>query len=149
MKYFNESEENLRKLKQSLDEWKGTPYKHWCGVKGQGCDCIHFVARVYEEMGYGPFDIKPYPRDWNLHNEEELLFNGILKQLPCDVLPIDIPLQNGDVILYKFGKTISHSGIYFNEEVYQALTDMRVEKLHWKDKRWFKRMKYILRVKAL
>ncbi len=147
MKYYFEDPERQAQLKTELDEWMGTPYRHWAGVKGEGCDCIHFVARVFEGLGFGPFKIERYPRDWHLHNFEELLMKGLRRELKnVEELPLDTEPMNGDVVLYRFGKTSSHSAIFFDNHVYQALTGMGVERRHWADKQWFRRKTMMMRL---
>jgi len=154
MKYFFKDIENQKKLKRILKEWEGTPYRHWSGVKQGGCDCIHFVVKVLEEFGFGPFKIQKYPRDWHLHRDEERLLNGIRIALNGKVEEykerkdaLVIPI-NGDIILYQFGKVISHAGIYFDNHVYQSLNNIGIQKRKWADKTWYKRMKYIHRLLA-
>lgn len=141
MKYFFEDIEKQNQLKSILKEWEGTPYRHWAGVKQGGCDCIHFVARVLEEFGFGPFQIPKYPKDWHCHNYEELLLNGIRIQLENEIELVNInnPM-NGDILLYRFKKVISHAGIYYTNYVYQSLDDIGVQKRIWKDTKWRKRL---------
>ena len=147
MRYYFENPKHQKELKTALDEWVGTPYRHWAGVKGQGVDCIHFVARAFEDIGLGPFRVERYNKDWHLHNPEELLLKGLRRELNADELPPDDPM-NGDVVLYRFAKTLSHSAIYFDGYVYQAIERVGVEKRNWKDKKWFKRRQLIIRVLA-
>ena len=152
MKFLSDDKEKLERLRGIVESWVNTPYQHWCGVKGEGCDCIHFVARSLEEMGYGPFTIPWYSKDWNLHNGAEVLLDGIREQLPHVEFDIEFSLDmpiDADIVLFRFGKVNSHAGIFFDGHVYQALNKARVERRHWKDKVWYKRRTKILRVLAL
>lgn len=151
MSYYFEEVEKQEALKAALDAWLGTPYRHWAGVKGEGCDCIHFVVRVFEELGLGPFKIQRYNKDWHIHNTAELLLQGFREQFEGDVVMEELPASTnpfvGDIILYHFGKVTSHSAIYYDNHVYQSITGLGVERRHYYDKSWFKRIRTIMRLK--
>lgn len=123
MKYFFEDIENQKKLKKILDEWVGTPWRHRCGVKGKGADCIHFVARVLEELGlliWRDGLIPDYAPDWHLHNTRELLKDALEKEVRGEWVNIENPM-NGDILLSHYAKAASHAGFYFDGYVYQAI----------------------------
>jgi len=146
-KYFFEDKEKQAELKKILDSWIGTPFRHFSGVKGCGCDCIHFIASVFEEVGVQPegFYIQRYTKDWHLHNSKELLLEGIKAQLRVKHVGL-FPPMNGDVYLFQFGKVISHAAIFCDGSLYQSLTDIGVQKLPFFDRNWDKRKKYNFRV---
>lgn len=151
MKYYFEDLDKQRRLKIILEEWVDTPFRHHVGVKQVGCDCIHFAARVFEEMGLVRWrkNLFPnYPYDWHLHNTRELLAEGIEQNLNVEKLDKDSPKMNGDILLHHYGKAASHAGIYFDDYVYQALTDIGVKKIHVSDKTFKKQMKFIYRILA-
>jgi len=147
MEYFFGDTGRQRELKRILDEWRGTPYRHWAGVKGLGCDCIHFIVRVLEELGLGPFTVPRYARDWHMHNSEELLFDGITNGLEQEEVGFASPM-NGDIMLFQFGKAISHSAIYYDKYLYQAINNVGVEKINWMDNKWHKRKRFNFRILA-
>ncbi len=135
-------------LKKILDEWLDTPFRHHCSIKGLGCDCIHFVACVLDELKIlilTKKTIPDYPRDWHLHNTRELLEEGIIKNLNVEKINLSNPV-NGDIICSHFGKAASHAGIYFDGYVYQALNDIGVRKINFNDKKFKKRMKFAYRI---
>lgn len=142
--FFNTPLE-IDQLREEVESWVGTPYRHWCGVKGSGCDCIHLVARVMEASGAAPYKIPWYPKDWHLHRSEELLEQGIVSQNKT-VLVDEADIRDGDIVLYRFGRTNSHAAIFVDGHVYGALTGTRVERLHWDDPVLRKRLSKILRV---
>lgn len=154
MEYYFDDNENRDKLKAVLKSWKRTPYLHMCGEKGLGCDCIHLVLRVYQEMGIVPEDYKipNYNADWHLHNKESLLAKGVITSLNdrAEILVglKDYRPKDGDVILYHYGKTISHAGIYCDRKVYQALHGAGVLAIDYSDKTWKKRARVAIRMKA-
>jgi len=146
--YYFEDTEKQKELKIILDSWLDTPFKHKTCVKGLGCDCIHFVGSVFQELGLFRFDLKTvpdYPKDWHLHNTRELLSEGIIERLNVEKISL-INLMNGDIILSHYGKASSHAGIYFDGYVYQALTDIGVKKINFKDQKYRKQMKFCYRI---
>lgn len=87
--------------------WLRTPYINCGDVKGVGVDCAMLLVRVYCDLGLVPaFDPRPYSPDWFLHRDEEKYLGWIKDYAE----PVDDP-QPGDVVLFKFGRTVSHGGI--------------------------------------
>lgn len=132
-------------LRVELNSWLDTPYKHWSGVKGKGVDCIHFVVRVLEATGgtQGRFiRIQKYSKDWNLHRGEEMLREGIERQLYVQKIsypkershPIELKenIGPGDIVLFQFGRHAAHVGIYLDGLVYQTVTNDGVIQKPWK-----------------
>lgn len=149
MKYYFEDVEKQKELKKILDEWENTPFKHHIGVKGFGCDCIHFVGMVLNEMRLFVFNKKTvpdYPKDWHLHNTREILSEGIESRLNIEKKSINDSLMNGDIILSHYGKAASHAGIFFDNYVHQALNDIGVKKIHISDQKFKKKMKFVYRI---
>jgi len=149
MYYFDDIKKQ-KKLKIILESWVGTPFKHKTAVKGKGCDCIHFVGSVFQEIGLFKFNLKTvpdYPPDWHLHNTRELLSEGIAERLSVERVDLN-NLINGDIILSHYGKASSHAGIYFDGYVYQALTSIGVRKISFKDTKYRKQMRFCFRIKT-
>lgn len=148
--YYFEDIKNQEKLKVILESWVGTPFKHRTGVKGRGCDCIHFVGCAFSEMGIFNFDKKKvpqYPKDWHMHNTREILSEGIIERLNVDKKSLS-ELINGDIILSHYGKASSHAGIFFDGYVYQSISGIGVKKINFKDKTFRKQMKFVYRIKS-
>jgi cell wall-associated NlpC family hydrolase len=147
--YFDDPAKRVE-LKRILDEWLGTPYRHHCGVKGLGCDCIHFVARVFEEMGVLKWRknlIPDYPRDWHLHNTRERLLERLVKELPVTEVDLAMP-TDGDIILSHYGQAASHAAIYFGGRVSQSVDTIGVVRISFSDKIFRRQMKYAYRLTA-
>ncbi|MBW2598547.1 MAG: C40 family peptidase [Deltaproteobacteria bacterium] len=145
--YF-ENTERQNQLKKILDEWLNTPFRHHCGVKGKGCDCIHFVARVFEEMGILSWRkglIDSYPRDWHLHNTRERLSEGIEKELKVKKINLS-ELKNGDILLSHYGRAASHAAIFFGDYVYQSIAPIGVCKTPASDRAFRRQMKFAYRI---
>jgi cell wall-associated NlpC family hydrolase len=88
--------------------WLGTPHHHHARVKGAGVDCGQFVAAVFEEAGVvAAFETDEYPHDWHLHRSEER-YLGYVNRYAKRIY--DNP-QPGDIVLYRYGRCISHGAI--------------------------------------
>ncbi|MCK4777455.1 MAG: C40 family peptidase [Actinomycetia bacterium] len=151
LKWYFEDPKKEAALKAELDSWLNTPYRHITGVKGRGCDCIHLVIKSFQAVGadHGRLiHIPKYPPDWHMHSGKSLLLEGLIEQYRSEQVKMDpANLMNGDVVLFQWGKHPAHSGIFFNGEVYQALTGLRVEKRTLKDLDFYNRMKHIIRIR--
>ena len=150
MRWFFENLNKQEELLTEMKSWLGTPYRHQCGVKNLGVDCIYFVAHCYSTVGAlkGKIPTIPkYAKDWHLHKDGERLLEGIIDFLDAQSVSIDRPM-NGDLVLFRFGRQISHCSIYFNNYIYQCISDIGVERRRWDDKDFFNRKKFNLRIKA-
>lgn len=139
MEYYFEDILEQKRLGTVLDEWIGTPYRHRTGVKGLGCDCIHMVACVLDEIGVFVFDrssVPDYPRDWHMHNTREILKDAIITHLNVEKVPVSGNMMDGDIILSHYGKAASHAGIFFGGYVYQALDGIGVKKINYRDRKF-------------
>ena len=90
--------------------WLGTPWRHQGRIKGAGVDCGQLLLEVFSDAGVIPmFHVEPYVQDWHLHRDAERYLGQIERfgrRLPDGVRPLP-----GDVVLYKFGRCVSHGGI--------------------------------------
>lgn len=150
MKYYFDNPSKQAELKRIMESWLGTRFRHHCGVKGLGCDCINFVARVFEELGtlrWRKNLIPDYPKDWHLHNTRELLLERLVKELP--VVPADLAApMNGDILLSHYGQAASHAAIYFDGHVYQAVNGIGVVRTSFSDTVFRRQMRYSYRLTA-
>ncbi|MBW1998629.1 MAG: C40 family peptidase [Deltaproteobacteria bacterium] len=148
MAYFFDSEENVRRLKETLKSWEGTPWRHRTAVKGLGADCIHFVLGVLGEMGIldlSRIPVPDYPPDWHLHNTREMLYEGLHRYLNVVDVPVS-EVRNGDIILIHFGKAASHAAFYLDGFIYHCVRPGGVSKGSFNDRTWRKRMKIAVRL---
>lgn len=91
-------------------------------VKGRGCDCIGLVAGVLINVGFlRPEEVQlpPYPPDWHMHKERLELLN--LLKSRSDMAEATQPLQNGDILLFRYGKSPAHVGFFFDKGVYHTV----------------------------
>lgn len=88
--------------------WEGTPYQSHARIKGVGVDCAMLPAEIYHAVGLAPKVSPEYPADWMLHRDEERFLSFVLphaREIAADeALP-------GDLIIWRFGRTFSHSAI--------------------------------------
>jgi len=145
MKFLFDDEDNIKRLETFCGQWEGTPFRHHSGQCGFGCDCIHFIIRGLEYLGFTGIDIPWYSSDWHLHMREELLLEGLRENVPGVELRPDNP-KDGDLILYKFGHVMSHVGWFLNNHVWQASVGVRLRSRIWEDEYWHKRRMLIYRV---
>mgnify|MGYP003587025146 CR=1 FL=1 len=102
-----EREQREAVVKEALS-WLKTPYHHMGRVKGVGVDCGMLIAEVFEGAGLIPkLDIGYYPLDWHLHRSEER-YMGWVRRYAAEVSRPPLP---GDVILYQWGRCMSHGAI--------------------------------------
>lgn len=91
--------------------WLGTPYHHHARIKGQGVDCAQLLAAVYQAAGVTPpLDLGNYATQWHLHQSGELFLEW-LSRCGASPLPAGVPVQPGDVGVWRYGRTHSHGGI--------------------------------------
>lgn len=111
--------------------WQLTPYMHQGRGKGVGADCMMFILETFERRGHVPHqtlidhdpgcgtehgglclcvagknEILKYPPDWMMHHDHERILPIVEKWAH----PVEHG-ADGDIVLYKFGRTISHGGI--------------------------------------
>lgn len=105
---------NLREvvIKNAM-EWLNTPYHSGARLKGVGVDCGQILIAVFEESGVidtGSCEPGYYSPEFHLHRSEEKYLGWVQKY--CD--PVTDP-QAGDIALFKFGRCVSHGGIYIGD----------------------------------
>jgi NlpC/P60 family putative phage cell wall peptidase len=88
--------------------WLGTSYHHHARVKGVGVDCGQFVAAVFHEAGFiEDVNTGPYSHDWMCHRDEER-YKTLVERY---AVKVDRAPMDGDIILFRFGRTLSHGAI--------------------------------------
>ena len=104
---MTEAEGRAAVVQEALS-WQGTPYHHAARIKGAGVDCGQILAAVFEAAGLVPH-IEPdeYPGDWCCHRGEER-YLGHVEQYAHRIEGPPLP---GDIVLYQWGRCISHGAI--------------------------------------
>jgi cell wall-associated NlpC family hydrolase len=106
---MTEAEEREAVVREALS-WLGTPYHANADIKGAGCDCGMLLVRVYVDCGLiAPFDPRPYPNQWHLHQRAER-YMDIVKTLSRE-MDQGIEPGPGDIVLFHYGHCYAHGGI--------------------------------------
>ena len=99
--------EQQQAVVEEARSWLRTPYCHQGRVKGAGIDCAMILADVYHAVGLIPYiDPRPYPPDWHMHKSDERYLGWVHQYADRVQTP-----EPGDVVLYKYGRCVSHGGI--------------------------------------
>lgn len=118
------------KIIQEALSWVGTPYHERANIKGAGVDCGQILIEVYGNVGIiDKFDTGYYPIDFAFHSNQDNYFKFVEQYAH----KTDDP-KNGDIVLYKFGRQISHSGIIVDVDkkiIIHALMGVGVIKAQW------------------
>lgn len=156
--WFDNDPRRAAALATELEGWAGTPYRHHCGVKGLGADCIHLVCHVLVNVGAIPGSVlrhvPDYPRDWHLHRQNTLLQDMIEKYLLVERVSIDMAsagfvegvLIDGDIVVYRFGRSNSHAAVYCRGAIFQAIEGVGVASASLSDRQWHSRIRRVYRL---
>ncbi len=134
--------------------WLGTPHMNGAKVKGKGVDCGMLLIGALEGAGLvGKDEIKiiPYSNEWHLHRSEEW-FKGYIEKY-CDKITFD-EMQEGDFLLYQYGRCCSHGGIYVGNDmvihavVGQGVILSRTDELIFMDKQGKSRLRHVYRFRG-
>jgi cell wall-associated NlpC family hydrolase len=88
--------------------WERTPYHHHARIKGVGVDCAQLPLAVYVACGLiEPFE-PDYTQDWMMHRDEERYLD-VIRARAVEIDRADV--GPGDMAVFKFGRTFSHSSI--------------------------------------
>lgn len=110
LRSFQEDEER-RKVVEETKTWLGTPYISNGAVKGAGVDCGMLLVKVFSDVGLiEPFDPRPYPAQWALHQSAERYLT-LIQSYSREIVGPPLP---GDVVLFQFGKCWAHGAIVIN-----------------------------------
>lgn len=106
--YINTHEEELReKIAEIAKKWVGAKYHHLGMVQYKDADCMTLLLQVYEEAGLIEHrEPDYYPPDFLFHRGSEEYLEGVSEYGYKSKL-----YKKGNILLYKFGRVISHSAI--------------------------------------
>lgn len=88
--------------------WEATPYMAGAMIKGVGCDCAMLPNAIYSALNLAPRQTISYTQDWMMHRDEEKFLSFVAphaREITRD------ELGPGDLVMWKFGRTYSHSAI--------------------------------------
>jgi cell wall-associated NlpC family hydrolase len=124
---------------EEMRSWVGTPWKHGVALKGWGADCAQWIATFGKWLGTIPADhaLPKYHRDYALHNGRSILLEQTA--LFCNPLGARDTLIPGDVLIFTFGLTQSHAGLYtenarcVHAHIRQGIREVDIKSIHRKD----------------
>ena len=94
---------------EEAKRWLRTPWMHRSRIRGVGVDCAQLLIGVFSGAGViEAFDTGEYPVDWMLHRDEELYLAWV-RPYAREITREQV--QPGDLAMWKFGRTYSHSAI--------------------------------------
>lgn len=98
---------------QIAQQFLGIPYRHG-GRDRKGLDCVGLVYLFYQELGIKlpDSDGQPYADDWYKKDPERLLRG--LQQVGRPVNIGREPLQPLDLVYFRIGRAITHTGVMIN-----------------------------------
>jgi hypothetical protein len=117
MNRFFSTPEQIGKLAQIAESWRGTPFMPNGCVKGAGVSCQKLVGAIYIESGFLPegFEILSGPMDWSNANKESLIGKYMDARPDFVALPFSGQAAPGDMIGIKLGGCIHHCGLVVDE----------------------------------
>lgn len=87
--------------------WIRTPYRQLGATKGVAVDCsMLLVMCVSNAKIIEPFDPRPYPPAWFMHQNDERYIDW----LALIAVEVDTP-KAGDFVSFRIGRAFAHSGI--------------------------------------
>lgn len=107
-------------VKGEVRRWVGTPYRHRGAVLGGCIDCAHILIETFVGAGLiERFDPGDYPPDWHHHQSRERYlavvesYCGLVDEdeRPLAKREPEFRAETGDIIMWKWGRTFSHSAI--------------------------------------
>ena len=114
-------------LGDELEEWLGTPYRHFCAIKQRGADCALFLSQVLINLKIlKKIEYKYYSRDWHKNGIDEIFLNNfnlnikknLREDLYCEEIQAAVhPVLAGDWLCFSINsKYINHSAISIGSE---------------------------------
>lgn len=101
-------------------EWVGTPWQHHVGVKQIGCDCVHFIKGIADNLGIQTPEYKNY-RPRPVDNSLTCFFADFCKE-EFSILP-------GYILIFAFNQYPSHVAIASDKPGYMIHASQTIGKI--------------------
>ena len=101
--------EQRARVVAAAKSWLGTPYRQMGYKRGPrgAVDCSMLLVGAWVDAEiFLPFDPRPYPPEWHMHNDEE----RYLEWMDNIGTRTETP-RPGDVVMWMVGKCFAHGGI--------------------------------------
>ncbi|NLW59979.1 MAG: C40 family peptidase [Firmicutes bacterium] len=128
------------KYEQIARQFLGIPYRHG-GRDRNGLDCLGLVHLFYQELGIKlpDNDGRPYTTDWYKKDPERLL-RGLLQVGRAVDLKAE-PLQPLDLVYFRMGGAITHTGIMINQRAFLHVLVNKTVQLSPLNPAWRRRLR--------
>jgi cell wall-associated NlpC family hydrolase len=112
----------MDRMKDSFNERLATEARRWFrlrvpysfrGKSTRGCDCGGFLVGVINAVLNQDRKLPTYTKDWNLHAGSEDVLQEALEKYGEEKTKEE--MHGGDVLLFKFGRYNSHTGIFIGD----------------------------------
>lgn len=119
---MNERQQRLRVCHEARS-WISTPYRNRMAIKGKGVDCAKILLHSFIDAGLPvEYEDQRYSSDWHLHRDEERYLEVVTRyahgditdQRPVNARGDDWEPDVADILLWKVGRTFSHSALVTN-----------------------------------
>lgn len=115
MKPFYSDTRSQTALKLAALEWLNTPFVPHANVCGAGVDCVNLCAQIYIQTGFlKSFTPPKYVMDGGKHNTDSQLLEWIEISGRFQLVQKSEPVQTGDLLCFKTGKSAHHTGLITN-----------------------------------
>ena len=123
------TDENIRKARESMEAWRGTPYGKCRRERGAGVDCVNFVVSVLVESGLmADIKLRFYPSWIGMHDPKDTLGRVIEESCYVRRVDRDEPKEFGDILTFRTRPHSNHLAIFDGEYVWHALAGRSVQK---------------------
>lgn len=143
------TDERIKRGRQSLEEWRGTPHYNCLRIKGVGVDCVNFVSAVFIEAGI--LDDVPfgrYPTTEGQDNEKTALATVLMGAVECRRVEgwqnEPNALWFGDIAIFKTRPQAAHMAFYDGFSIWHAIAKRSVMETPFDD--WKNRIAAFYRV---
>lgn len=114
MKSFFDTAERIALLEFKAGKWVGTPFfpnSNEMGPQG-GVSCQKLCSEIYRACGFADLDVPEVPMSHaQFSNDRSLVEEFMAKREEFSAVPTH-ELQAGDLLGFRMGKVVHHSGIY-------------------------------------
>lgn len=147
MKPYFESNARKATLRQTAQEWLGTPFVPHSCLKGEtgGVDCVQLAAGLYRECGMR-FDFTPgqYSMSSSAHNVASQVIDW-LEASGHFIRGVYPPLV-GDLLCFRIGQCVHHVGIVLTDKTFvHVMRGYGVKASRIDDTTWIKRLAAVYR----
>ena len=114
MNAFFDSEQRMAALDAAATAWRGTPFRHNSGVRGEGANCVLAIVGVLRDAGFAVPQPELVPTSWARFQQDsamELWIDARPELFQPMALSTPAAVHAGDLVGFKVGLCIHHLGL--------------------------------------